>query len=86
MDKIKALEKALNDLGIETKLYPYIVWHCTDGKKHYGIELDTDAICDCETIEFLFTPSGDYIYSALNAPILQEEKVNKNEKKRKRNN
>ena len=84
MDKIKALEKALNDLGIKTKFYPEMIWRCTDGKKHYGIELDTDIICDCETVEFLFTPSGNYIYSALDAPILQEEKVNKNEKRRKK--
>lgn len=84
MDKIKALEKALNDLGIETKLYPYIEWGCTDNKKHYGIELDTDIICDCETVNFLFTPSGDYIYSALDAPVLQEERANKNDKRGKK--
>lgn len=84
MDKIKTLEKALNDLGIKTKLYPEMVWSCTDGKKHHGIELDTNIVCDCDTVEFLFTPSGEYIYSALDAPILQEEKVNKNEKRRKK--
>lgn len=85
MDKIKALEKALNDLGIETKLYPYIEWYCTDNKTHYGIELDTDMVCDCETVDFLFTPSGNYIDSALDAPVLQKEKVNKNDKRRKKN-
>lgn len=84
MDKIKALEKALNDLGIATKFYPEMIWRCTDGKKHYGIELDTDIICDCETIEFLFTPSGQYINSALEAPIFQEKQESKNEKRRKK--
>ena len=84
MDKIKALEKALNDLGIKTQLYPDMIWRCIDNKKHYGIELDTDIICNCETVEFLFTPSGNYIYSALDAPVFQEEKANKNDKRRKK--
>lgn len=84
MDKIKALEKALNDLGIKTKLYPEIIWSCTDGKKHYGIEIDTDAICHYDTVEFLFTPSGEYIRSALEAPTFQEKQENKNEKRRKK--
>jgi len=84
MDKIKALEKALNDLGIETTFDPNCRWYCTDGKSHCGMMLITDMVDDGGTIDFLFTPSGQYINSALEAPIFQEEKVNKNEKRRKK--
>lgn len=83
-EKIKALEKALNDLGIKTTFDPDCKWYCTDGKQHYGMMLITDIIYDGDTLDFLFTPSGKYINSALEAPIFYEKQESKNEKRRKK--
>jgi len=70
MEKILALKKALEDIGIECNLYEDITWCCTDNKTHYGIELSTDYFDGDDTVEFNFHPETyQLLYDCTQAPI-----------------
>ena len=56
MEKILALKKALEDIGIDCDLYENMIWYCTDNKAHYGIELSTNYVSGEDNVEFYFHP------------------------------
>lgn len=68
-EKIKALIKALNDVGVYTKFNEYVEWIDEYGEIYYGMEIETDiAGNDWEYITLLFTPQGENINSITDAP------------------
>ena len=74
--KIKNLQKALKDLGIDSVLSPVYTITTTDGTKHRGMELELPDIYDgeLETYCFIFTPDGEYVDSWFDCPLVEEQK------------
>ena len=80
--KIQNLEKALNDLGIQTHIYWEMHWHCWDDKIHTGIELETNMSTEEDAFSFIFTPDGKYVETCLECPVIPNGKNKKKKKKR----
>ena len=56
MKKILALQKALNSLGVETRLITDLEARCCDRKVHRCIELETNLYDGEENLSFIFHP------------------------------
>lgn len=70
MEKILALKKALEDIGIKCDLYEDMSWYCTDNKTHYGIELSTNYDSGEDNVEFYFHPTTyQMLHTCTQAPI-----------------
>lgn len=70
MEKILALKKALEDIGIKCDLYENMNWYCVDHKTHYGIELSTNYSSGDDTVEFYFHPKTyQMLCTCTRAPI-----------------
>ena len=70
MEKILALKKALEDIGINCDLYEDMTWYCTDNKTHYGIELSTDYDGGEDNVVFCFHPKTyQLLHNCKQAPI-----------------
>lgn len=78
-DKMKALEKALNDLGFDHH-YMSCGAYCIDNKTHYGSEI-TVGFTYNEEATLVFTPDGKLVDSWLECPT--DEKSEKKKKKKK---
>lgn len=87
MEKIKNLQKAFKDLGIESILSPVREVTTTDGKTHKGMELELRGVYDgeLEPYSFIFTPDGEYVDTWLDCPLVgkKEDKSKKTKKKKK---
>lgn len=75
MEKILALKKALEDIGIKCDLYKDMAWYCIDNKIHYGIELSTNYVSGEDNVEFCFHPTTyQMLQTCMQAPIKKENK------------
>ena len=74
MKKIYDLQKALENIGISTDLNLDAEWLCIDHQLHYGIELETDMTDGEYYWSFMFTPTGEYIEEATQAPVRKKGK------------
>ena len=71
MNKILALQKALNDLGVETRLIKDLEAQCFDRKVHRGIELETNIFDGEDNVSFIFHPdTHQLVKSWLDCPIV----------------
>lgn len=76
---MKALEKALNDLGFDHHYHSYGAC-CIDNKTHYGSEIIV-GFAYGEEATLIFTPDGELVDSWLECPT--DEMPKKKRKKRK---
>ena len=79
--EMKALEKALNDVGLDSHFESYGAC-CTDHKTHYGSEIVVGWAYG-EEATLIFTPSGKLVNDWLECPTDETDKKKiKNQKKK----
>ena len=83
MEKIKNLQKAFKDIGINSTLSSIQEVMTTDGKKHKGMELELHGVFDGEgePYSFVFTPNGEYVDTWLDCPVVGNKEKTKKKKK-----